>query len=175
MWIILGIVLIILICYISTYNKFKKLIIKVDEADSGIDVALTKRYDLITKMVDVVKGYTKHEKETILEVIKLRKHMSINEKNEVLNKMNNSINKIEIIAENYPDLKASENFKILQKSLLNVEEHLAASRRMYNSNVSIYNQYLESFPSMIIGSILKLTKKEYFEANDEKTVNISLM
>ena len=119
--IVVGVIaLIIIIWYVSVSNAFNRDIIKIDEADSGIDVALTKRYDVLTKMIAICKGYAKHEKETITDTIKYRKGMSMEERAEANNKMTETFGKINVLAEAYPDLKASENFKTLQQSVTDV-------------------------------------------------------
>ena len=160
--IILLIILIIVIGVIVISNKLNVLQVKIDEADSGIDVALTKRYDVLTKMVNVVKGYAKHEKETLFEVIKLRKGMSLEDKNKVNEKMNRNMEMINIIAESYPELKSNENFKTLQQSIVEVEEHLQAARRLYNSNVSAFNQMIVTFPASIVANSKALKSKPFF-------------
>ena len=160
--------------YISTSNKLNRSVVKIDEALSGIDVALTKRYDVLTKMIDVVKTYTKHEKETLFEVIKLRKDMSIKEINEVNHAMNENLKKINVVAENYPELKSSNNYKTLQQSIIDVEEHLQAARRLYNSNVSLYNQLLVSFPTSSIAKNKGMTRKEFFEADELKKEDVKI-
>lgn len=172
--VIVLIILIFINWYISTYNKLNKSIIKVDEALSGIDVALAKRYDVLTKMVEVVKGYAKHEKEILFEVIKLRKESSIQEKNKVNHVMDESFKKINAVVENYPELKASENFKLLQKAVVDVEEHLQAARRVYNSNVSSYNQLIASFPNSIVANNKGMTKKDFFEVEESKKENVKI-
>ena len=158
--IIVGVIvlLIIVIWFISVSNAFNRDIVKIDEADSGIDVALTKRYDVLTKMIAVCKGYAKHEKETITDTIKYRKGMSMEERVEANNKMNEALGKINVLAEAYPELKASENFKTLQTAIADVEEHLQAARRLYNANISSYNQRVVSFPSSMIASFKDLVK-----------------
>lgn len=172
--IVLLIVLIFVIWYISVSNKLNVLQVKIDEADSGIDVALTKRYDVLTKMMKVVKGYAKHEKETLFEVIKLRKGMSLEDKNKVNEKMNRNMEKINIIAESYPELQSNENFKTLQQSIVEVEEHLQASRRLYNSNVSTFNQMLVVFPSSIVANSKGLSAKPFFEAEEMKKNDVEI-
>jgi LemA protein len=173
--IIVAIILLILvISYISISNGLTKAQIKIDEALSGIDVALTKRYDVLTKMIDVVKGYTKHEKETLFEVINLRKDMTLNERSKASAVMDNNIKKINALAESYPDLKANENFKTLQLTIADVEEHLQAARRLYNSNVSIYNQKVEMFPSSIIAKNRNLVKKDFFEAEEAQKEDVKI-
>ena len=172
--VVLVIVVILVLWIISVSNSLNKSIVKIDEANSGIDVALTKRYDTLTKMIDVVKSYAKHEKETIFEVINLRQNMTTNEKVEANNKINSNLEKIYALAENYPELKSSENYNTLQKSIADAEEHLQAARRMFNSNVSIYNQKLVSFPSSLIANMKGLTKKDFFEAEEIKKEDIKI-
>ena len=172
--IIVLIIIMIMIAYISISNGLNRAIVKIDEASSGIDVALTKRYDVLTKMIDVVKGYTKYEQETLFKVIELRKNMTIEEKNEANAQMEENLSKINALAENYPELKASENYKTLQQSIMDVEEHLQAARRLYNANVSSYNQKIVTFPSSIIANNKGLTKKEFFNASDEKREDVKI-
>lgn len=173
--IVVGVIaLIIIIWYVSVSNAFNRDIIKIDEADSGIDVALTKRYDVLTKMIAICKGYAKHEKETITDTIKYRKGMSMEERAEANNKMTETFGKINVLAEAYPDLKASENFKTLQQSVTDVEEHLQAARRLYNSNISSYNQRVVTFPSSIVASTKGLVKREFFEAEDAKKEDVKI-
>lgn len=171
---IVVVVLILVIWYISASNKLNRAIVKIDEADSGIDVALTKRYDVLTKMMDVVKSYAKHEKDTLFEVINLRQNMSMKEKNEANAAMDKNMQKINIIAENYPELKSSENYKTLQQSIVDVEEHLQAARRLYNSNISLYNQMVVSFPTSIIANKKNLIKKDFFEAEEIKKSDVKI-
>ena len=171
---VVVIILIIVIWYISVSNKLNRSVVKIDEALSGIDVALTKRYDVLTKMIDVVKAYAKHEKETLFEVINLRKDMTVKERNAANRAMDENFKKISIVAENYPELKSSENYKTLQQSIADVEEHLQASRRLYNSNVSIYNQLLVSFPTSSIAKNKGMTKKEFFEAEESKKEDVKI-
>lgn len=172
--VIAVVILIILIWFISTSNALNKAIIKIDEANSGIDVALTKRYDVLTKMLDIAKGYAKHEKETLFETINLRKDMTMAEKSEANNKMSDAFGKINALAEGYPELKSSENFKALQLSVSDVEEHLQAARRLYNANISSYNQMIVSFPTSIIASMKGLTKKDFFVADDAKKEDVKM-
>ena len=167
-------VVIILAYIISISNGLNRAIVKIDEASSDIDVALTKRYDVLTKMIDVVKGYTKYEQETIFKTIELRQNMTMKEKNEANMLMEENMQKINALAENYPDLKASENYKTLQKAIADVEEHLQASRRLYNANVSSYNQKIVTFPTSIIANNKGLTKKEFFSAEEKKREDVKI-
>lgn len=168
------IIIAIAIWYISTSNKLNRAIIKIDEALSGIDIALTKRYDVLTKMIDVTKSYTKHEKETLFEVINIRNNMSIKEINDANHAMNENLKKINIVAENYPELKSNENYKTLQQAIADVEEHLQAARRLYNSNISLYNQLLVSFPTSSIAKNKGLTKRDFFETDEIKKEDVKI-
>lgn len=173
--IVCAVIVLIFLCYfISVSNSLNKAIVKIDEAESDIDVSLTKRYDVLTKMIDTVKGYTKYEQETIFKTVELRKEMTMEEKNEANNAMQENFDKITVLAENYPDLKASENYKTLQNAIADVEEHLQASRRLYNANVSSYNQKIVTFPTSIIAGCKGLTKKEFFSAEEKKKEDVKI-
>ena len=173
--IIVVVVILVIVAYIiSISNGLNRSLVKIDEANSGIDVALTKRYDVLTKMIDVVKGYTKYEQETIFKTVELRKGMTMQEKNDANASMEENYSKITLLAENYPDLKASENYKELQQSIADVEEHLQAARRLYNANVSSYNQKIVTFPSSIIANSKGMTKKEFFNAEDKKREDVTI-
>ena len=175
LYIIIGvIILIIVIWFIATSNSLNRTKIKIEEAKSGIDVALTKRYDVLTKMMDVVKSYKKYEQETIFEVINLRKGMTLNEMNEENKKMDSNFAKINALAENYPELKSSENFNTLQLAISDVEEHLQAARRMFNSNVSILNQSIVTFPTSIVANLKGIQKESFFEAEESKKEDVKI-
>ncbi|HEY8365341.1 MAG TPA: LemA family protein [Haloplasmataceae bacterium] len=179
-YIVIGvIVLLIIIWLVSGYNALQGARIKVDEAESGIDVALTKRFDVLTKMVEVVKGYAKHEQETLEKVIALRNSVhldkaSIKEKQELSTQMDQALRAVNVIVEQYPDLKASENFKQLQMSITDVEEHLQAARRVYNSNVSNYNHKVQLFPSNIIANLFRFETREFFNAEEYKRQDVEI-
>ena len=172
--IVLILIAVVVISIIVMSNNLNKALVKIDEASSGIDVALTKRYDVLTKMIETVKGYAKHEKEVLFDVVKIRKGMTIEEKNEANKQMDETMSKINVLAENYPDLKASENFKTLQDSITDVEEHLQAARRLYNANISSYNQMIVTFPISIIAGTKGLTKREFFVAEEHKKQDVEI-
>lgn len=172
--IVLILIAVVVISIIVMSNNLNKALVKIDEADSGIDVALTKRYDVLTKMIETVKGYAKHEKEVLFDVVKIRKGMTIEEKNEANKQMDETLSKINVLAENYPDLKASENFKTLQDSITDVEEHLQAARRLYNANISSYNQMIVTFPISIIAGTKGLSKREFFVAEEHKKQDVEI-
>ena len=171
---IITVIIVLLVCiviwYISTSNGIKRSHLKVEEAESGIDVALTKRYDVLTKMLDVVKGYQAHEKTVLTELVKLRSGMTMaaNQKMEQLTK------DINILAENYPELKSSNNFMELQKTIADVEEHLQAARRLYNANVNTYNTKLVVLPSSIVANNMHAVKKPFFEAEEAKRQDVKM-
>ena len=171
--------LFLIIYIISIYNSLIIQRNKVKEAFSGIDVQLKKRYDLIPNLVRTVKQYMEHEKEVLTEVTRLR-NKAVNENlssqeefniNELLSQKLVSIN---MVVENYPELKADESFEHLQRSLNEIESQLSAARRAYNANVRKYNNLIETFPSRIIANKKGFTKFDYFETdkseNDFKNV-----
>jgi LemA protein len=168
------IVAVIVLWYVSTRNRFARLAVKITESDSGIDVALTKRYDTLTKMLDVTKGYAKHEAEVLAGIVQLRKGMSMAERGAANLQMDELAGKINILAESYPDLKASENYKELQHSVTDVEEHLQASRRIYNMNVSAFNQLLVSWPASIVGHGMGHANKDFFAAGEGKKQDVKM-
>lgn len=176
-----GAIIIILVIFfilagyvISISNGLNRAIVKIDEASSGIDVSLTKRYDVLTKMIDTVKGYAKYEQETLFKTVELRKNMTMQEKNAANEAMDENISKINALAENYPNLKASETYITLQQAIADAEEHLQASRRLYNSNVSIFNQKLVTFPSSVIANAKGLSAKEFFNAEEKKREDVKI-
>ena len=172
--VIIAAVVFLLVCFISISNSLNKARVKIDEAGSDIDVSLTKRYDVLTKMIDVVKGYAKYERETLFQTIQLRKNMTMQEKSEANRLMGDSFERIHALAENYPDLKASANYNTLQKAIADVEEHLQASRRLYNANVSRYNQLLVTFPSSMIAGMKGMTKADFFAAEETKRQDVKI-
>lgn len=174
---VIALVLIVIMWYISTMNKLRRLEVKVEEALSGIDVALTKRFDLLTKMLETTKGYAKHEAETLEKVTAMRAPLAnatIKEKAEFAEATAQAMKSINIVAENYPQLKASETFTRLQLQIADVEEQLQAARRVYNSNVSIYNQKVVVFPSSLVASMKKFTKRDFFEAEAAKREDVKI-
>ncbi len=178
LYIIIAIVVIILIALFVTYNSLVQLNNKVKEAFATMDVYLKKRWDLIPNIVETVKGYTNHEKNTLKEVIELRNSaydkMSDDEKIKTNEQLSKGINKIMALAEAYPDLKASENFKDLSNQLTKVEDDIANSRKYYNGTVRIYNNKVEMFPSNIIAKIFGYKSKNMFEASEIERENVKV-
>lgn len=159
---------------IYIYNRFVHVENKVEEALSGIDVALARRYSTLINLVEIVKEYMKHESEVLLTVCMLRNPLTIKEREDVIENQQRLIESLLVLKESYPELKANEQFLSLQAVLVDLEEHLAASRRMYNSNVSQYNDLVGLFPSNLIGNMIHAKKKEYFEASDREKENVHL-
>lgn len=164
----------IILMFIRYYNQLKQMQIKVEEAKSGIDVALEKRYDTLTKMFDVAKSYAKFEKNTLVEIVKYRSKMNVAEMNSVQSKLNAVSKEINLVAEQYPQLQSNQQFVILQKQIADCEEHLQASRRLYNSNVSILNSKIVSFPTNLIASTINVKTEEFFVAEEEKRKDIKM-
>jgi LemA protein len=174
--IVVAILLVIVIGWvISTINSFRTMLVKIDESESSIDVALTKRFDMLTKMFQATKGYMKHEAETLQKVIAMRQPAHgapIEEKQAFANEVSRGLQAINVVVEQYPDLKASTNVNKLMDATLEVEENLQASRRVYNSNVSYYNQKVVVFPSNVIANWKKFTKRAFFEAEALKREDV---
>lgn len=175
--VIVLVFIIVVAWYISTMNWFRRTKVKVDEANSGIDVALTKRYDLLTKALAAVKGYAKHEAETLSKVIGMRtgsiKELSLDEKSKLNAELSQVQRGINVVVEQYPQLKADTQFTLLQNQTADCEEQLQAARRVYNSNVSIFNQKRVTFPSSIVAKRIGFTSDfEFFKADEEKRQDV---
>lgn len=168
--VILILVPVIAFYCIIIYNKFVKLKILVQEAWSGIDVMLKKRHDLIPSIVDVVKGYAVHERETLEKVTEARNQAAaantISDKESTENTLSRAISGLMVIAEQYPDLKANTNFLQLQNELSKVEGELEKARRYYNGTVRNNNVLIESFPSNILANMFGFVKSTFFELNN---------
>lgn len=172
--VVVVVVLILVVWYVGTMNKLRAAALKVDEADSGIDVALTKRYDVLTKQLAVVKEYTSHESKTLFETIRLRSGMTVNEKMKAADTMNEVANQFRLTAEAYPELKSSANYIALQNSITDVEEHLQAARRLYNANATDYNTKIIMFPASIVANMLGLKSRELFQAEEYKRNDVEM-
>src|SRR5574344_1072175 len=171
--IIIGVVILIILIFVfATYNNLIRLKNLVKEAFATMDVYLKKRWDLIPNLVETVKGYAKHEKGTLEEVVKLRSgsydKMSIDEKIENNAKLSAGITKIMALAESYPELKANQNFLSLSSDLSNVEEDIANSRKYYDGAVKIFNNKVMMFPSNIVASILGYKEQKMYEVDSDE-------
>lgn len=161
----------VILWYISTKNSFNQMEVKIKEAESGIDVALTKRFDMLTKLKDSVKSYIRYEEGTLTKVTELR-NLPLAEKAKVAAEVDKAISNITVQAEAYPELKASETFKTLMKAIADTEEHLSAARRVYNANVSAFNRKRVTFPASLVGG--KYREKDFFEAEETKRADVSM-
>ncbi|MDY6047522.1 MAG: LemA family protein [Anaerobutyricum sp.] len=172
--IVILVVVLAIICWcIKTVNDFKKKEIRVQEALSGVEVALTKRYNVLTKMLDTAKGYMKHESELFTKVIELRRGMSIAEMNDAKQQMDNLSGSFFAMAENYPELRSGDVFVELQRGIRDAEEHLQAARRLYNSNVTAYNTAIAMFPAKLLaGSRQPL---EFFASDASKREDVKIL
>jgi len=165
--IILGIVTLLILWIIFTYNGLVKLRNRAKEAWADIDVQLKRRYDLIPNLVETVKGYAAHEKELFEKVSEARTKamgaQTLKDKGEAENVLSGTLKTLFAVAENYPDLKANQNFLELQRELTDTEDKIQAARRFYNGNVRDLNIRIESFPANIIAPSLGFRKRELFE------------
>lgn len=156
----------------TTYNSLATAKVRIKEAFSGIDVQLKRRVDLIPNLIETVKGYAKHEKGVLEEVTKARtdlmKAKTPHDKAESDNMLTGALKTLFAVSENYPQLKASDNFKELQAELSDTENKIAYSRQFYNGNVRDYNTILATFPSSFVGSTFGFKEEEFFEAGEEE-------
>lgn len=164
------IVVLIIVWLVSSYNGFIRLRNKTEEAFSAMDVSLKKRYDLIPNFVETVKGYAKHESETLEKVIAARNMaMSSKTPEETIkndNMLSGTLKSLFALSESYPDLKANQNFLQLQEQLSRIEEEIAGSRRYYNGVVNKFNTKTEMFPGNILAGIFGFQRKPLYEVND---------
>ena len=178
-WIILAIVVILVIAIISMYNGLVSSRVKVDNAWSQIDVQLQRRFDLIPNFVETVKGYAAHESETFEKINSLRTSWAnantVAEKADLDNQLSGALKTIMAVSENYPDLKANQNFSELSEELRNTENKISFSRQFYNDTVTMYNQKLQIFPSNIIANMFNFTPRELFTVdNAEARKNVKV-
>lgn len=165
-----GLVLLVLIYILLLYNGLVTLRVRIKEAWSGIEVQLKRRSSLIPNLIETVKGYAKHEKSVFENVTKARSAM-LSAKNPrqaaaAENMLTGALKTLFAVAEDYPDLKASDNFKELQEELSDTETKIAASRQFYNSNVMEYNTKIQVFPSILIARLFNFQKEDFFEADE---------
>ena len=178
-WIILGVVVVLIILYVvGTYNGLVSLRNRVNDQWSQIDVELKRRFDLIPNLVNTVKGYAKHEEETLENVIKARNsYLSASTPEgqmEADGELTNAVNKLFALSEAYPDLKANENFKDLQAQLKDTEDKISYARKFYNDTALQLNNKVEMFPSNIFAGLFGYKSKAMFEANADERENVKV-
>lgn len=180
LWIVLAIVAIVVIYFIVAYNSLVSLKNRVENGWANIDTQLQRRFDLIPNLVETVKGYAAHEKETLERVVAARQGLEQAEgaaqKAEADNILSSTLKSLFAVSENYPDLKANQNFMELQVELTATENKIAYARQFYNDVVTKFNTAIELFPKNIIASLFHFTQKEYFETDSDeakKRVDVS--
>ncbi|MGA0237586.1 MAG: LemA family protein [Acidimicrobiales bacterium] len=176
--VLLGVVLLLVVWVISLYNNLVKLRNRIENAWAQIDVQLKRRWDLIPNLVETVKGYADHERETLEAVIDARnaatsasgpQESAANE-----NILSGALRQLFAVSEAYPELKANQNFLELQEELTGTEGRIAYARQHYNDQVLKYNTAIETFPAVVIAGALRFTEREYFEADDESRGTVSV-
>ena len=177
--IVIIVVLVLLVLYVvSVYNSLVSLRNKVNDQYSQIDVELKRRFDLVPNLVETVKGYTKHEKTTLEDIVKARNTYAnagnMQDQLKADGELTNAISKLFALAESYPDLKANENFINLQNELSEIEQKIVYARQFYNDSVLKLNNKIEMFPSNIVAGMFNFSKKEFFEASNEERANVKV-
>ena len=168
--IVLALIVLVAIAFIVIRNSMIASRNRVDEAWSGIDVQLKRRHDLVPNLVETVKGYATHEQKTFEKVTQARadamQAASVQATQEAEAKLSGALAEVRAVAEQYPDLRATENFQQLQRNLNEIEDEIQASRRIYNSNVQAYNTKIQIFPNSIVANSGGFTAREFFEIED---------
>ena len=178
LWVLLIIIVLIIIITIYYYNKIVVLKNRIDNAFSQIDVQLKRRNDLIPNLVATVKGYAKHEKSVFTEVTKARTAImnagSFNEKMKASNMLTNALKSVFAVAENYPELKANQNFLQLQQELSDLESKIAYTRQFFNDSVLVYNNTVTTFPGVLFAGFFGKTKVDYLETPESERKNVKV-
>ena len=174
LWIIIGIVVVVILAIVGIYNGLIKSKNRVDEAFSDITVQMKRRFDLIPNLVETVKGYAKHEKSVFEDVTKARTAaMAVSESDPAKlaaadNTLSGTLKSLFAVSENYPELKANQNFLQLQGELVDAEDKIQASRRFYNNNVRDFNTKLQVFPTNMFANMLGFKKYQFFEVSESE-------
>lgn len=170
--VLIVIIVLIALFFISIYNSLVRLKNQVKNAWSQIDVQLKRRHDLIPNLIETVKGYMIHERETLENITKARSQAvaaeSVGDKAKAEGELTSALGKFNLVVENYPDLKANQNFLSLQEELTSTENKISFSRQNYNDQVLFYNNKIQMFPSNIVAGMFRFTEEEFFEIEDEK-------
>ena len=180
-YILLGIIGLVFSYFVIVFNSFVSLKNKLKSAWSDIDVQLKKRYDLVPKLVEIVKGYAKHESSTLEKVTKLRtiamSSSSVTDKADKENMLSSALKSVFAVAEDYPDLKANDNFIQLQKEIVKIEDDIQMARRYYNGSVKQFNTKIQIFPNFLIAQMFNYKAENFFElknSTERKAVDIKL-
>lgn len=176
--VLIGLAAVLVLFFIGTYNALIILRTRIQEALSGIDVQLKRRADLIPNLVETVRGYAKHEKTVFAEVTKARSALlkadSLPQKAAANDMLTGALKSLFAVAEAYPQLQASENFKDLQRQLEDTEDKVAYSRQFYNSNVLDFNSKVQVFPSNLVANMFGFKSFEFFEAEEGERKNVKV-
>jgi LemA protein len=169
-WIVFGVVVLAVVWAVYSYNRLVRLRVNVDNAWSQIDVQLRRRYDLIPNLIESVKGYAAHEREVFEDVTQARAAArdasGVRDQADAENAVSKSLGRLLAVAENYPDLKANQNFLALQEELTGTESKIAYARQFYNDEVASLNTKIQSFPSSVIARAGKFQPREFFEIDE---------
>ena len=170
--ILIVIIVVIALFFVSIYNSLVKLRNQVKNAWAQIDVQLKRRHDLIPNLIETVKGYMTHERETLENITKARSQAvhaeGVGDKAKAEGELTSALGKFNLVVENYPDLKANQNFLSLQEELTSTENKISFSRQNYNDQVLFYNNKIQMFPSNIMAGMFNFKAEEFFEIEDEK-------
>jgi LemA protein len=169
-WILLGVVALLIIFVIAIYNRLVRFRNRIEAAWAQIDVQLKRRYDLIPNLIETVKGYAAHERQTLEAVIEARKQAiaarGVEDQAQAENMLTGALRQLFALSEAYPDLKANQNFLALQEELTGTEGRIAFARQFYNEQVLVYDNTLEQFPTNIVAGTFNFEPKPYFEAEE---------
>ena len=175
---VIAVFVLIVLFFVFAYNSLVTMRTRIDNAWSQIDVQLKKRYDLIPNLVEAVKGYTKHEKTVFESVTKARAQamgaQTVSEKAQADNMLAGTLKSLFAVAENYPQLQASENFKMLQEELSGVESKIAYARQFYNDSVMSYNTSIQTVPTNMVAGMFKFTPRDFFKADEGERENVKV-
>ena len=179
-WILLGLAAAVVFYFVGIYNQLVRLRNRVKNMWSQIDVQLKRRHDLVPNLVETAKGYMKHERETFEEITKARSSAmgagSVGDKSKAEGNLTGALGRFMLVVENYPDLKANQNFLALQEELTSTENKIAFSRQGYNDSVLFFNNKIQMFPSNVIANSFNFTEEEFFEieeAGERKVPKVS--
>jgi len=174
----IGILALLAVVLVGLYNKLAKQKVVVEEASADIETFLKQRYDIIPNLVEIVKGYAKHEQETFKQITEMRSKAmsagSLPEKMEIEDQLTKAVSKIIAVAENYPELKANTNFLDLQTSLKGLEDNIQKSRRFYNGAARDFNTLIAVFPNNLLAGVFGFSKLPFFEASEEEKKNVEI-
>lgn len=177
-YIIIGLILLLLIFSVIIFNSLISLKTLVEEAWSGIDVQLKRRYDLIPQLIEAVKTYISFEEKTLTDISQIRNQSmqeeNLSKKSELEDKLSSQIHKVSILVENYPQLKSSENIIKLMNQLFEIEDQIQLSRRYYNGSVRNYNIKVKVFPQNILAKIFNFSEKSFFEADENAKQDVKV-